>query len=34
MNDAEYTVLTEWFDFIQDTIPLKVDLIGKYKVYI
>jgi len=27
MNDAEYTVLTEWFDFIQETIPLQVDLI-------
>lgn len=29
MNDAEFTVLTEWFDFIQEAIPLQVDGIGE-----
>jgi hypothetical protein len=29
MQDAEYTVLTEWFNFVQETMPMKVDLIGK-----
>lgn len=28
MEDAEYTVLTEWFDFARETMPMKVDLIG------
>lgn len=27
MKDAEYTVLTEWFDFCQENMPMKVDLI-------
>ncbi|OXA65200.1 deoxynucleoside kinase [Folsomia candida] len=27
MEDAEYTVLTEWFDFARETMPMKVDLI-------
>jgi len=27
MQDAEYTVLTEWFDFVREHMPMKVDLI-------
>jgi len=28
MAEAEYTVLTEWFDFINENMPVEVDLIG------
>jgi hypothetical protein len=28
MQDAEYSVLTEWFDFVGTNLPMKVDRIG------
>ena len=29
LADVEYTVLDEWFSFIRESVPIKVDLIGE-----
>ena len=33
MEDVEYNVLTEWFNWIVNNLDLNIDLIGKYTFF-
>ncbi len=33
MPSVEYAVLSEWFDWIQQSLPIRVDLIGQFGTF-